>query len=363
MNNKLQTLLIFIVPVTIIGLINHEFMKRVDLEKSTFDTRVRYLDITSGEESRIDALPEIYIEGEINETTLEEFKSTVSRHHLTDAKVVFNSQGGNLDIAIELGYLIRRNGFSTSVGEYTQTWDDSGPAGCYSACTVAFLGGVYRYFSPPSEFGVHQYRSVGIDNDYSHRMESAAQRFSGEFLEYIKDMGIATDFYQKTVFQDHEDIELLSMEELTEMNVVNNGAYPAEWTLTMNKSVAELIGKQKRIGQDGTTTIRCDKGIDILFKSNRRSISPRDADSLKFSLYSDGGELPINDLVQSKVVSGPDSHLLVSFRPDSDSLLAIFGSESFGLIYEDANGERFLQNIDISKNRVQLSEFIRNCQI
>lgn len=311
----------------------------------------------------MDALPEIYVEGDINHIILDEFEETVSRHGLHNAKVVFNSNGGNLDDAIRLGYLIRRHGFSTAVGEYTQTWNEPSAAGCYSACTVAFLGGKYRYFSPPSEFGVHQYRSVGIRNDFGNRLESDAQRFSGEFLEYIQKMGIETDFYKETVFQEHEDVELLSLDELVKMNVVNNGAYPAEWKLSMDGSTPVLVGEQKRIGQNGSTTIRCNQGPEIIFRSNRKALGKKDSNGLKFSLYVDGNESPINSNIQSTVVIDPDRFLLATFKPDTDALLTIFGADSFGLITEDTDGNRFLQNINITKNRSQISEFIRNCQM
>ena len=363
MTKNRYTFLIFIIPIILLGFLNYGFMRLANQEASTFESRVRFLAIAQGQDDRIDALPEIYIEGEINDIILKEFEETVARHDLYSGKVVFNSTGGNLDDAIKLGYLIRSKGFSTAVGKYTQTWDEPGAAGCYSACTVAFLGGKYRYFTPPSEFGVHQYRSVGIRNDINNRLESDAQRFSGEFLEYIQEMGIETDFYKETVFQEHDDVELLSLDELVKMNVVNNGAFPAEWKIVMDGSTPVLLGEQKRIGQDGSTTIRCNQGPGIIFRSNRKALGEKDKNALKFSLYTDEQEISIDGMVQSEVVTGLESHLLATFKPNTNSLLAILGSDTFGLIYEDADGTRFIHNIDITKDRSQISEFIRNCHV
>ena len=362
MSPIIKSVLIFTIPPILVASLSYLFIKQTEDASSPLDSRVRYLDIASGQKNRIDALPEMYLEGEINETLINDFNETVARHKLTEAKVVFNSNGGNLDDAIKLGYLIRSHGFSTAVGEYNQNWNEFESAGCYSSCTVAFLGGVYRYFNSESEFGVHQYRSAGLHNYFDNSVESSAQRFSGEFLEYILKMGVDSSFYQATVFQNHDGIYLLSLDDLLAMNVVNNGAYPAEWKLSMQGAIPALTGIQKRIGQDGTATLRCNQGIEIIFKSNRKLLRAKDADSMRYSLYTDTDEFSIDDKIQSTVIDGPDRHLLVSFKPESSLLLAIIGADSFGLIYEDSDGNRFLQNIDITSHRTKISAFIRNCQ-
>lgn len=361
MTSKLKTALIFVLPVVFLGLLNWLFLSLVDPEPSIFDTRVRYLDVPSNEKDRIDALPEIYIEGRISEQTVKEFKDTVSRHGLSDAKVVFDSGGGSLDDAIELGYLIRDLGFSTSVGGYTQDWDKSKPAVCFSACTAAFLGGKYRYFKLPSEFGVHQYRSVGIYNDYQQSLESAVQAYSGKHLRYIKDMDVDTEFYEKTVAQSNDDIELLSLDELIQMRIVNDGALPPEWELSVVDSKPVLMGRQDRIGQDGSTSIQCMNGVRIDFQSNKKGLTQADLKDMKFSLYVDVDEIDIQDKVNASLSAGQSSPLHIHFRPDSSLLMAILASDSFGLIYEDAQGSRFLQNIDIRKHRGVIGRFIRGC--
>lgn len=361
MTTFLRTTLIFTIPAVLLGLINWLFLSLLGQESSLFDTRVRYLDIPSEHEGRIDALPEIYIEGDINEQTLKEFKETVARHQLSDAKVIFNSSGGYLDEAIDLGYLIRHLGFSTSVGTYTQDWDKSKTAGCFSACTIAFLGGKYRYFSPPSEFGVHQYRSVGIHNDYQNSSESYAQAFSGKHLKYIKDMGVDTEFYEKSVAQGHDDIELLSLDELIQMRVVNDGALPPEWELSVVDSKPVLTGRQDRIGQDGSTSIQCMDGVRIVFQSNKKGLTQADVKDMKFSLYVDYDEIDIQGKVAASLSESQSSPLHVHFRPDAGLLMTILASDSFGLIYEDAQGSRFLQNIDIKKHRGMIGRFIRGC--
>ncbi|MBO0753178.1 MAG: hypothetical protein J2P53_13760 [Bradyrhizobiaceae bacterium] len=64
---------------------------------------------------------------------------------LTSALVVFVSDGGNADVAFAMGRIIRAKGFATGV---TGTY-------CYSACAIAWLGGVKHYMSLNSQIGFH----------------------------------------------------------------------------------------------------------------------------------------------------------------------------------------------------------------
>jgi len=87
--------------------------------------------------------------------------------------VYFDSPGGGLSAALELGRLIRARGLDTYVGGPYEAFEGfAGPAReinrtltqrgiCFSACAYAFLGGVSREIHEGGSFGVHQFYSGG----------------------------------------------------------------------------------------------------------------------------------------------------------------------------------------------------------
>lgn len=62
--------------------------------------------------------------------------------------VIFNSPGGSVTEALEMGRDIRRHAASTYVGKGQQ---------CVSACILAFVGGVRRAVARGGELGSHQF--------------------------------------------------------------------------------------------------------------------------------------------------------------------------------------------------------------
>ncbi len=78
---------------------------------------------------------------------LARFRETASSHHVR--MVGFNSPGGNIAKALELGRLIRAFGLDTVQKKRAE---------CASACALAFMGGVRR-IAEAGAIGVHNPRS------------------------------------------------------------------------------------------------------------------------------------------------------------------------------------------------------------
>jgi hypothetical protein len=94
----------------------------------------------------------IYADGAITKGTAERFANFVKDKQISDgAVVIFNSPGGLVAEALEFGRLIRTSGFETSLGT-----KDRKDGVCFSACTLAFLGGVRRTTESNMLFGVHR---------------------------------------------------------------------------------------------------------------------------------------------------------------------------------------------------------------
>ncbi|SDE95636.1 Transcriptional regulatory protein, C terminal [Variovorax sp. CF079] len=67
-----------------------------------------------------------------------------------------HSPGGNLMEGMRLGRVIRKYGLTTYVGRYRGEGEKSLSGHCYSACSLSFLGGSYRYVNEGSSYGVHR---------------------------------------------------------------------------------------------------------------------------------------------------------------------------------------------------------------
>jgi hypothetical protein len=99
-------------------------------------------------------------------------------------RVVLGSGGGSVRDAILTGLLIRKEGLSTTLSE-----------NCYSACPLAFLGGVRRaIWSPYPELAFHQVSradgsEVSLDDPIYELIKV-----------YVSEMGANSDFIMRQIF-------------------------------------------------------------------------------------------------------------------------------------------------------------------
>jgi Predicted periplasmic protein len=118
--------------------------------------------------------------------------------------VAFGSAGGSLSDAIKAGSMIRALGLSTTL------WSN-----CYSACTIAFLGGVRRLvWSPYAELGFHQVSIYGVDI-------SPGSDVYGIVARYAANMGVNPRFLLAAMFSaTNEKIYVPEIKVLCEQDVV-----------------------------------------------------------------------------------------------------------------------------------------------
>ena len=120
----------------------------------------------------------------------ERFAKTLKTERLW---VVFNSPGGKVIPALQLGELIRKHGFNSDVALTVfrgHGKDKLVPGFCMSACGYAFLGGVKREIQEGSLLGYHEiYRdpSVKLDEATNARIIKA---INGYIMIYLGKMGV-----------------------------------------------------------------------------------------------------------------------------------------------------------------------------
>ncbi|RUX30373.1 hypothetical protein EOA23_12110 [Mesorhizobium sp. M2A.F.Ca.ET.042.01.1.1] len=130
--------------------------------------------------------------------------------------IVFNSTGGSVGTAIQLGRMIRAAGLDTLQVRQLQ---------CASACSLAFLGGVRRVAETGS-IGVHR-SSFDINSGMSAD-EAVAQIQAGTALVmgYMTEMGVDPKLMQVALSYDRSDMRYLSASEMADLRVTNVAVSP-----------------------------------------------------------------------------------------------------------------------------------------
>ncbi|RWP51361.1 hypothetical protein [Mesorhizobium sp.] len=124
--------------------------------------------------------------------------------------VTFQSPGGNIQKAMELGRIIRRLGLNTVQFRALE---------CASACSLAFLGGIVRY-AEPGAIGVHKSSFSGDIAISTKDAVSVVQQVTAEIITYMVEMGVDPALLQLSLQYDDDDVRYLSKSEMTKYKVI-----------------------------------------------------------------------------------------------------------------------------------------------
>ena len=199
------------------------------------------------------ATTDIFIDGDLDKKTVDQFKALLTQRHLTQGTVHLNSKGGSVMAGLELGTLIRDNGLSTNVGQRNSWGGLPRPGECSSACPYAFLGGVYRYASKESKIGVHRFSVTGGVEPNLDMVEVVSATIANHILTMGADLGLL----ELMTLEGGDQIRMLSPEELRDLNVVDNGRREATWGLFIVNGFVYLKGQQVTAKGTGKMTFNC----------------------------------------------------------------------------------------------------------
>lgn len=191
------------------------------------------------------------------------------RNHFAD--VYINSPGGNLLAGMELGRQLRQSGATVNIGIggvkprkdlKEMPFIDVKPGICFSACSLTFLGGVYRFISEGSKFGVHRFYS---NSGPSPDDLALGQMLSATISSYIRDMGVSGDLFNYMVTAGPEEMFVIPKNELKKLNVVNNGRQLATWSIEAVEGGQYLRGEQITLYGRGKMVFLCtEKSVGML---------------------------------------------------------------------------------------------------
>ncbi|WP_165814636.1 SH3 domain-containing protein [Labrenzia sp. 011] len=138
---------------------------------------------------------------------LADFESVIRAHR---PKIVgFDSEGGSIFKAMELGRMIRQHGLATVQLRELE---------CASACALAFMGGRSRYAAPGS-IGVHKSSFAPTTPFNKEEAVSAVQDVTADIIGYMVEMGVDPALLQLAFKTEADDIRYLSGREMADFGV------------------------------------------------------------------------------------------------------------------------------------------------
>jgi hypothetical protein len=247
----------------------------------------------------------LYLDGPIDSEAALRLDNYIKQNKVPrDSWVILNSPGGSLLQGMELGKVIRKYNLRTDVGVRPKGASrrlEYDPGGCYSACTLAYLGGSFRFLHSGSHFGVHRFASISPKNNEG----DIAQVASAVIVGYLRAMDVNPDFFSLSTQVGSNEIFEPSIKQLEELNVVTYGFGRPTWTIESNNGILYLKGERDTEYGTNKLILMCQNRstmvLHIIFDPQRR-----DEAALQFpahSLVIDGNEQPISS-AWKKVLNG-----------------------------------------------------------
>ncbi len=206
------------------------------------------------------------LDGEIDSSAAMRVEEVLKQVGSDGADVYVNSPGGNLLVGMQIGRMLRKAGVNTYIGTLgPEPLSSVGgqralkhiPGYCHSACSLAYLGGIYRYAGKQEAFGVHRFSSSAAPSPSDL---DTAQVISAALVAYIREMDVDPGLFDLMVERGKDGIRLLTSEELARLHVVNNGRLKPEWTIESIEAGQYLRGIQESALGAGKAVFFCRRG-------------------------------------------------------------------------------------------------------
>lgn len=203
----------------------------------------------------------IYLDGEIGGDDDKRLEMFLKQNNVPESSmVVLNSPGGSLLGGIALGRVIRKFGLNTDIGikaignNGARSWTRGS---CFSACSLAFIGGRFRYASSGSRYGVHRFSfSKQSKND-----TDLAQLLSAAIVTYIRDMGVETNLFALSTEASAAEINEISGKKLLDLRIINNGFDREVWSIESASGNLYLKGERNTTYGINKFILLCDRKI------------------------------------------------------------------------------------------------------
>jgi hypothetical protein len=239
----------------------------------------------------------IAAQGDIDVDAPQRFRDLLVSLRGRKLPVVFDSPGGYMGKARELGRILREHRMTASVGKTVpegcraegateascrrlirskgvvrarlQTDD----ARCYSACVEAFTGASFRQLAAAARMGVHATHLES--NGRAEKAPPDESEYSGR-RRYLIEMGVDPALVDAAERVRFDQIHILTRQEIADFGIETRGRYETPWMLDKNsqrwtllKSVTQANGADRPEYRTGVVRISCEGANRILFSYRR----------------------------------------------------------------------------------------------
>lgn len=284
----------------------------------------------------------IYADGEIDASAAGRLNRLIQDNKIPPRSTLnINSKGGTLIGGMALGRVIRESGLNTSVIKRGRKivkqpspnieWKsyEELPGECFSACGLAYIGGIFRFINEQAKFGVHRFFSKGyaLDSD-------STQVISGVVIAYLGEMGVKQGFFTEMSKSGSDDINLLSRPLLLSLAVINDGNAEAVWSIESANDALYLKGERETWRGINKLLILCNKKqplIYFIFDPEGRGAQLLEMEA--HSLLLDDTQFPISDfLVRKQTIV--NEWINVAYRLTPDLAAKLQSARSVGIAFQ-----------------------------
>ncbi len=249
----------------------------------------------------------IRAEGRITPDTPAQFRLYLAREGDAPFLVRFDSKGGDILAAIELGRIIRSRDYLVTEIAKTQAVSDTGwhstvPGACIDACVLAFLGGAKRIVGRDGKLGFT--KKFALDTDVKLATNEGPEDFRqivGKVADFLSDMELPIEILHAAITSRGSGFTPISQAKLTSLRIDN--------------SEDALTFKPWRFKVDGPDTRLVSTSLDV-----RRSI--------QLSCTSESGEPRFRFSFQQRFRSGYAADQLENIRETLESVWVTIAGRS-----------------------------------
>jgi hypothetical protein len=183
--------------------------------QSTTDTKANFSLASVCEREKCELM--VLFDAPINKANVDKFiQSTASIPAGT--AVLLNSTDGDLNSGIRLGQVLRQKSFNTRVGrtQLNKKILNEIDGQCYSACILAFAGGVNRRIDPNDKIGIYALRS-NTKTVNENEMKTAVNSLGS----YFDQMGVDRRFVDQMLQAKGTSVSLISLSSAKLLNLDN----------------------------------------------------------------------------------------------------------------------------------------------
>lgn|GEM_PF-6917397 len=272
----------------------------------------------------------IHAEGPISEGTAGSLRIFAKENKIRPGGAIyFQSRGGDLSEAIRLGRVIRELGLNTYIGGI----DSKQPGYCLSACTLAYLGGVFRFMDDADAYSVQRfYRRASTNQEFDLEASRVAAE---EITAFVKSMGVNAKLFQFMLLPGSEELVSIDKNTLVELRAVNDGVIAVKWEIADKDSSPHLRGIVHNNRGTHKMTFICDRQNHTL--SGTGFLESSDPQAVKTAAHTKGIFIDKDSVEMDTEVRIENNYVELPFPVSPELAERLLAARELGIYFQPQN--------------------------